>query len=998
MKRLNAKKIAAVVSGAALLGFGLAFASPIIYQSVPIINNAGQPVVQVVVGHAAAPSDGVAAGNIAAAIGNLAYTSTTKTVPVNATQASSMLHVTASGSSAGYTLKNQQVWLNESSSFTISGAYSFTALIGSVLNRGVKSGSPLNTKPAYATTSTYGYADPGIGNYNTQASPQDSPYTDVGSIPLPLPPSAGTNGGGIFFNSFSITGSNAADNILRVTSSNLPSLLNNYGNYGESESLWITGFPVYDQQSNVGSLALLDANGAYQVSFNKPIQNRTSSNTVNNAPIELLGQNWTIINYTTPGATVSSSSQAKAGGKIQLASSLTNLTTLYVGDNLTSGPFKLELTGLGNTNQNGVSQASINIYYQNSTTPVNTSVVNQGSLSHFNVSGHQVYVKVNSTFVGGSFSYQKWAKVQIYSNVYNITNGKAFNTTNDPNWYTVLEWTNSSGSGKTNALQSIILYGTTSLSSTLLPGQSFNFITNPSTYKLQFIGSTLGTTNYDPVTITSSFQSQAQYRNVNPSTTPGGIENILTGANLSVSAKQINTTTITAPAQELLVSSSIPDAFSNPIPTTDLLTYDLTPYNYTATGQVEANVLTSSNANVMVALSSTDGNFISTTYPLTVSLYGYRNGQPESTSLTFNANSQTLSENSVFFDNMTSIQMTRALPDLSITVKEVPTANVANAVTLGTLTSGTVPILLYTQSGQSYYSRSSGLSVTYNQQNGQPTSTFGITNMQTGASGIAPSNYYTYTINENNVPSSTSSNDAIEIGIVNSTSGAGASQLFQLNYTASSSSTHGTHNNVTYIPSLGGSGINAESGFITERGSKIASITPSEVAINMAKTVGGLEFAVSTNASSAVVKNAKVYGPFGVGQLTNIPNVSIYQVNATPVVSSGYTITGIDNLTSEPVNMTSPTLLKNLATTSPLVVLDSNINSGDSLILVGSGYVNTLSQQMEQAQNVTNAELNVTGGKVIAKGNQILVAGYTANQTTAAANSFIEQLYALAAK
>ena len=37
MKRLNAKKIAAVVSGAALLGFGLAFASPIIYQSVPII-------------------------------------------------------------------------------------------------------------------------------------------------------------------------------------------------------------------------------------------------------------------------------------------------------------------------------------------------------------------------------------------------------------------------------------------------------------------------------------------------------------------------------------------------------------------------------------------------------------------------------------------------------------------------------------------------------------------------------------------------------------------------------------------------------------------------------------------------------------------------------------------------------------------------------------------------------------------------------------------------
>ncbi len=994
MKRLNAKKIAAVVSGAALLGFGLAFASPIIYQSVPIINNAGQPVVQVVVGHAAAPSDGVAAGNIAAAIGNLAYTSTTKTVPVNATQASSMLHVTASGSSAGYTLKNQQVWLNESSSFTISGAYSFTALIGSVLNRGVKLGSPQYTKALQTSASSYAYTNPGIGNYNTQASPQDSPYTDVGYIPLPNTISASTNGGGVSFTTFA----NSGDNILRVTSSNLPSLLNNYGGNGESEALWVTGFPVYDQQSSVDSLALLDANGAYQISFNKPIQNRTSSNTVNNAPIKLLGQNWTIINYTTPGTTVSSSSQAKAGGKIQLASSLTNLTTLYVGDNLTSGPFKLELTGLGNTNQNGVSQASINIYYQNSTTPVNTSVVNQGSLSHFNVSGHQVYVKVNSTFVGGSFSYQKWAKVQIYSNVYNITSGKAFNTTNDPNWYTELEWTNSSGSGKTNALQSIILYGTTSLSSTLLPGQNFNFITNPSTYKLQFVGSTLGTANYDPVTVVSSTGSGIEYQNTPTSTTPSSIANVLSGGTATGTIYSINTTAITEPAQELVVSSSIPDAFSYAGQTGSTLTYDLTPYNYTAGTQVEANVLTSSNANVMVTLTAANGNFITPTYPLTVILNGYRSGQPVSTSYTFNASSQSLSENSVFFDNMTSIQVTRALPGLTITAKEVPTSNVANAVILGTLGTGSTPILLYTQSGKNYDLRTVGTSVTYNQQNGESSSTFSISGISGPGAGTGIHNYGTYTLSEYNVPSSTSYTDNVEIGIVNSTAGPSAAPLFQLNYTASPSTTPGTHDNVTYVSSQGGSGINAESGFITERGSKIASITPSEVAINMAKSVGQLEFALSTNASSAVVKNAKVYGPFGVGQLTNIPNVSIYQVNATPVVSSGYTITGIDNLTSEPVNMTSPTLLKNLATTSPLVVLDSNINSGDSLILVGSGYVNTLSQQMEQAQNVTNAELNVTGGKVIAKGNQILVAGYTANQTTAAANSFIEQLYALAAK
>ena len=87
MKTLNAKRIAAVVAGAALLGVGLAFAGPITFQNVPIISNSGQPVVQVVIGSNAKPWDGVTAANIAAAIGNLAYTSVPVTATVNGTQA-----------------------------------------------------------------------------------------------------------------------------------------------------------------------------------------------------------------------------------------------------------------------------------------------------------------------------------------------------------------------------------------------------------------------------------------------------------------------------------------------------------------------------------------------------------------------------------------------------------------------------------------------------------------------------------------------------------------------------------------------------------------------------------------------------------------------------------------------------------------------------------------------------------------------------------------------
>ena len=45
MKTLNVKKVALVVAGAVLLGSSLAFAGGISYQNVPIVNNAGQPVV-----------------------------------------------------------------------------------------------------------------------------------------------------------------------------------------------------------------------------------------------------------------------------------------------------------------------------------------------------------------------------------------------------------------------------------------------------------------------------------------------------------------------------------------------------------------------------------------------------------------------------------------------------------------------------------------------------------------------------------------------------------------------------------------------------------------------------------------------------------------------------------------------------------------------------------------------------------------------------------------
>ena len=358
MKSLNAKRIAAIVTGAALLGAGLAFAGPLTFQNVPIISNSGQPVVQVVIGSCAKPSDGVAAGNIAAAIGNLAYTSTPVTAWVNPNSTSALK---VSVSSSKYSLTNQQVWLNESGVTSATGAsYLFSALIGSVLNQGVQLGAQQNTKTVQGGGS---YAFP--ESLYTTNSPVASPYTGVGGVPTQVYTTT-SDAGGVSFSSFSYIWGN--DNLLQVTSSQFSGLSTNWGPYGETESLFLTGFPVYDQASCSEQLRIANAGGAYQVIFNKPIANSlTSGATQINTPISLLGTNYTIINETGmsgPGGT----NKYEVRRKLYLAASATPLQTVYVGHNLTSGPWTVQLQDLAQTDNGLNAPAAVAVYYNGQAT------------------------------------------------------------------------------------------------------------------------------------------------------------------------------------------------------------------------------------------------------------------------------------------------------------------------------------------------------------------------------------------------------------------------------------------------------------------------------------------------------------------------------------------------------------------------------------------------------------------------------------------------------
>jgi hypothetical protein len=87
------------------------------------------------------------------------------------------------------------------------------------------------------------------------------------------------------------------------------------------------------------------------------------------------------------------------------------ITTVYVGHNTTCGHWTVQLTDLGQPNANGISKASVNLYYNNVLTNI-TSIAPKHT-GAYNVSGHVLKVDVKQTFAG-LYAYQKWAKIELF--------------------------------------------------------------------------------------------------------------------------------------------------------------------------------------------------------------------------------------------------------------------------------------------------------------------------------------------------------------------------------------------------------------------------------------------------------------------------------------------------------------------------------------------------------------------------------------------------------
>ena len=97
---------------------------------------------------------------------------------------------------------------------------------------------------------------------------------------------------------------------------------------------------------------------------------------------------------------------------------LTPPTVVYVGMNVTSGSFTVQLADLGTPLPSGIGPAAINIYDYGVLT--NSSAIWPGNTVYFNVSGSPLFVSVSQTFAG-LYAYQKWAEIQLFSSIFNKT-------------------------------------------------------------------------------------------------------------------------------------------------------------------------------------------------------------------------------------------------------------------------------------------------------------------------------------------------------------------------------------------------------------------------------------------------------------------------------------------------------------------------------------------------------------------------------------------------
>jgi len=192
----------------------------------------------------------------------------------------------------------------------------------------------------------------------------------------------------------------------------------------------------------------------------------------------------------------------------------------------------------------------------------------------------------------------------------------------------------------------------------------------------------------------------------------------------------------------------------------------------------------------------------------------------------------------------------------------------------------------------------------------------------------------------------------------------------------------------------GGNYNDKEENYVTPRGSVLYSVDEESVSIKYAKSVRYGQYVLEKVTSAEGSANVVTCNNLKEGDECDVGGGYKVKVSAIDCTTSGSAtggssgaceLTGLDGVMASP--STAAVVSEINTATMPMVVLDSQAGAGN-LIVVGGPAVNTQAKAMAAASAITPGSEPV----VKVEGNKILVAGWSAADTQAAANALINWL------
>ncbi|MBM3229051.1 S-layer protein [Candidatus Parvarchaeota archaeon] len=530
MKGVNVKKIAALAAGTLMLGASVAVAD-VVYGNVQLVDQTGQPVVKVVVGEKAAASDGVAAANIAAAIANMAYKSSTLTASV--TGASTCAVAGGTGSGAGTcAVTNKKAVLEVTIPGVIGGAYQFSTLVNDYVDRTIGNRVKVNSEDTYTgTTTTNDQQDDIVPFRFTTLSSLQAVYKITGSS----------------FNAFAT----ATVQDPKAAKS-----------YTEQQTLYVGAQGIYKRLA-AGPVSRYSGI-LYQVRFTNDdygLAYCTASATTNDSacqssdrtlnhrvPIKFLGSEWRISDLQPAVTTTTHAQYPISGGSMKLAKE-SAYKIVNIGESLDAGEVKVKLSDIsvatGSANDH---YAIIDILDANGAVLAQQQILPGSTYTYTTPSGKSTRIHVYQTSPGFTLN-AKWAEMAVYSDELTLTDGQKINDDNKE-WKTELLWKNrDTTNGGISALREILVYTDHSnvINKDFAKGDAVSIIKSPSVFSLSFDGIDLGDSDYDTLTFTID-------NNANP----------LTVSNLSntMAGGETCATTSTSGTKLIRINSGVANAFT----------------------------------------------------------------------------------------------------------------------------------------------------------------------------------------------------------------------------------------------------------------------------------------------------------------------------------------------------------------------------------------------------------------------------------------------------